>query len=112
MSESLVTKFVNSLSFKLPSSLSCEWEGEGSGEGEGEGSSEWEGEGEGEGEGEDSGEGEGEDVILEREVEGSVTSSIVGNRATSWPKYPFVGLFMLLKTLLLREGTGYVLECC
>ncbi|GKA09599.1 hypothetical protein Tco_0688930 [Tanacetum coccineum] len=58
------------------------------------------------------GECEGEDVILEGEVEGSVTSSIVGNRGTSWPEYPFVGLFMLLKTLLLREGTGYVLECC
>ncbi|GKG64005.1 hypothetical protein Tco_0649255, partial [Tanacetum coccineum] len=32
-----------------------------------------------------SGECEGEDVILKGEVEGSVTSSIVGNRATSWP---------------------------
>ncbi|GKG25300.1 hypothetical protein Tco_0395928, partial [Tanacetum coccineum] len=30
----------------------------------------------------------GEDVILEGEVEGSVTSSIVGNRATSWPENP------------------------
>ncbi|GKG38216.1 hypothetical protein Tco_0457439, partial [Tanacetum coccineum] len=62
-----------------------------------EGSGECEGEGSGEGEGEDSGEGEGEDVILEGEVEGAVTSSIVGNRATSWPENPFVGLFMLLK---------------
>ncbi|GJS01837.1 hypothetical protein Tco_0318345 [Tanacetum coccineum] len=38
--------------------------------------------------GEVSGEGEGEDVIREGEVEGSVTSSIVGNRATSWPENP------------------------
>ncbi|GKF51013.1 hypothetical protein Tco_0147480, partial [Tanacetum coccineum] len=50
-----------------------------------------EGAGEGEcvGEGECSGEGEGEDVILEGEVKGSVTSSIVGNRATSWLENPF-----------------------
>ncbi|GKG29549.1 hypothetical protein Tco_0419447, partial [Tanacetum coccineum] len=46
---------------------------------EGEGS----GEGEGLGEGEGSGEWEGEDVILEGEVEGSETPSIVGNKATS-----------------------------
>ncbi|GKG64220.1 hypothetical protein Tco_0651321, partial [Tanacetum coccineum] len=41
--------------------------------------------GEDAGEGECVGEGEcsGEDVILEGEVEGSVPSSIVGNRATS-----------------------------
>ncbi|GKG27015.1 hypothetical protein Tco_0402718, partial [Tanacetum coccineum] len=73
-----------------------------------------EGSGEGEcvGEGKGSGEWEGEDVILEGEVEGSGTSSIVGNKATSWPEYPFVGLFILLKTLTLREGTIYVLECC
>ncbi|GKG55046.1 hypothetical protein Tco_0563033, partial [Tanacetum coccineum] len=45
--------------------------------GEGECVGEWEGEG--------SGEGEGEDVILKGEVEGSVTSNIVGKRATSWP---------------------------
>ncbi|GKF62984.1 hypothetical protein Tco_0183038 [Tanacetum coccineum] len=74
-----------------------EWEGEGSGEGEGEGS--------GEGEGEGSGEGEGEDVILEGEVEGSVTSNIVGKRATSCPENAFVGLFILLNTFMLREGT-------
>ncbi|GKG26250.1 hypothetical protein Tco_0399396, partial [Tanacetum coccineum] len=35
---------------------------------------------------------EGEDVILEGEVKGSETSSIVGNKSTSWPEYPFVGL--------------------
>ncbi|GKG16095.1 hypothetical protein Tco_0358418, partial [Tanacetum coccineum] len=82
-----------------------EGEGEGSGEGEGEGSSDGKGEGSGEGEGEGSGEGKGKYVILKGEVEGSVTSSVVGNRATSWPECPFVGLFMFLKTLLLREGT-------
>ncbi|GKD43012.1 uncharacterized mitochondrial protein-like protein [Tanacetum coccineum] len=49
------------MSFKLPSSLLCEFSIEGAGECEGEGS--------GEGEGEDSGEGEGKDVILEGEVE-------------------------------------------
>ncbi|GKG20820.1 hypothetical protein Tco_0380621, partial [Tanacetum coccineum] len=43
--------------------------------------------------GKGSGEWEGDDVILEGEVEGSKTSSIVGNKATSWPEYPFVGLF-------------------
>ncbi|GKD80638.1 hypothetical protein Tco_1347477 [Tanacetum coccineum] len=74
--------------------------------GEGECSGEWEGEGE------CSGEWEGKDVILEGEVEGSVTSSIVGNRATSWPKNPLVGLFILLNTFMLRDGKGYVLECC
>ncbi|GJX96180.1 hypothetical protein Tco_0351978 [Tanacetum coccineum] len=71
---------------------------------------ECEGEGSGECEGEGSGEWEGGDVILEGEVKGSVTSSIVGNRATSWPEYPFVGLFVLLKPLLLREGTDIFLE--
>ncbi|GKE71265.1 hypothetical protein Tco_1529337, partial [Tanacetum coccineum] len=81
------------------------WICSGVGEGAGECSGEWEGKGSGEGEGEGSGEGEGEDVIREGEVEGSVTSNIVGKRATFWPEYPFVGLFMLLKTLLLREGT-------
>ncbi|GJX79609.1 hypothetical protein Tco_0327758 [Tanacetum coccineum] len=73
----------------LPSSLPCEWSVEGAGEGEGEGSGEW----------------EGEDVILEGEVKGSKTVSIEGNKATSWPEYPFVGLFILLKTLMLREGS-------
>ncbi|GJX56281.1 hypothetical protein Tco_0286178 [Tanacetum coccineum] len=48
-----------------------------SGVGEGAGSGECVGEDEG------LGEWEGEDVILEGEVEGSVTSSIVGNRETS-----------------------------
>ncbi|GKC36375.1 hypothetical protein Tco_1048759, partial [Tanacetum coccineum] len=33
----------------------------------------------------------GEDVIREGEVEGLITSSIVGNRATSWPENPLVG---------------------
>ncbi|GKE87884.1 hypothetical protein Tco_1565359 [Tanacetum coccineum] len=73
-----------------------------------EGSGEGEGEGKGEGEGE--GEWEGKDVILEGEVEGLETSSIVGNKATSWPEYPFVGLFILLKTLILREGTGLLVK--
>ncbi|GKE92110.1 hypothetical protein Tco_1573205 [Tanacetum coccineum] len=75
------------------------------GVGEGECVGEWEGEGSGEGEGEGSGEGEGEDVILEGEVEGSVTSNIVGKRATSCPENDFVGLFILLNTFMLREGT-------
>ncbi|GJR97239.1 hypothetical protein Tco_0269413 [Tanacetum coccineum] len=90
----------------MPSLITSIGRSEQHGEGECsiEGSGEWEGEG--------SGEGEGEDVILEGEVEGSDTCSIVGNKATSWPEYPFVGLFILLKTLMLREGTGYVLECC
>ncbi|GKG56545.1 hypothetical protein Tco_0579869, partial [Tanacetum coccineum] len=74
---------------------SGEWEGEGSGECSGE----WEGEG--------SGEGEGEDVILKGEVEGLVTSNIVGKRATSCPENAFVCLFILLNTFMLREGTGY-----
>ncbi|GKG60374.1 hypothetical protein Tco_0611975, partial [Tanacetum coccineum] len=64
----------------------------GVGESEGEGSGEWEGEGSGEGKGEGSGEGEGEDVILEGEVEGAVTSNIVGKSATSCPEKAFVGL--------------------
>ncbi|GKC85439.1 hypothetical protein Tco_1141156, partial [Tanacetum coccineum] len=84
LSESLVTKSINSLSFKLPSSLPCEgtaWRGESWGvgrwcSGPGVGS----GEGEGVGEGECSGEWEGEDVILE----GEVTSSIEGKSATSY----------------------------
>ncbi|GKD75674.1 hypothetical protein Tco_1333956, partial [Tanacetum coccineum] len=57
----------------------CSGIGKGAGEGEcvgeGECSGEWEGKG--------SGEGEGEDAILEGEMEGSVTSNIVVNRATS-----------------------------
>ncbi|GKF85366.1 hypothetical protein Tco_0253193, partial [Tanacetum coccineum] len=55
-----------------------------------------------EGEGED----EGEVVILEGEVEGSGSSNIVGNRATSWTENPLVGLFILLNTFMVREGTG------
>ncbi|GKG38607.1 hypothetical protein Tco_0460319, partial [Tanacetum coccineum] len=55
--------------------------------------------------GEGEGVGEGEDVILEGEGEGSVSSNIVGNRATSWPKNPLVGLFILLNTFMVREGT-------
>ncbi|GJW01049.1 hypothetical protein Tco_1556300 [Tanacetum coccineum] len=61
LSESLVTKFINSLSFKLPSSLPCEG-------------------------GLVMCEGEGEDVILEGEVEGVVTTNIEGKSATSCPE--------------------------
>ncbi|GKF86280.1 hypothetical protein Tco_0254107, partial [Tanacetum coccineum] len=50
-------------------------------------------EGSGEGEGEGEGKWEGEDVILEGEVEGSETSSMVGNKATSWPGDSCICLF-------------------
>ncbi|GKF41083.1 hypothetical protein Tco_0124425 [Tanacetum coccineum] len=63
-------------------------------------------------EGECSGEWEGEDVILEGEGEGSGTCSIVRNRSTSCPENPLVGLFILLNTFMLSEGTGYNLVCC
>ncbi|GKG47848.1 hypothetical protein Tco_0507333, partial [Tanacetum coccineum] len=57
------------------------------------------------GEGECSGEWEGKDVILEGEGEGSGTCSIVGKNTTSCPEKAFVGLFILLNTFMLREGT-------
>ncbi|GKF90672.1 hypothetical protein Tco_0274373, partial [Tanacetum coccineum] len=57
------------------------------------------------GSGEGEGVGEGEDVILEGKVEVSVTSNILGNKATSWPENPLVVLFILLNTFILRDGT-------
>ncbi|GJT40837.1 hypothetical protein Tco_0940702 [Tanacetum coccineum] len=59
------------------------------------------------GSGDCEGVGEGEDVILEAEVEGSESSNMVGNKATSWPENPLVGLFILLKhAVMFRDGTG------
>ncbi|GKD72311.1 hypothetical protein Tco_1330593 [Tanacetum coccineum] len=63
-------------------------------------------------EGECSREWEGEDVILKGEWEGSGTCNIVGNRSTSCLENPLVGLFILLNTFMLSEGTGYNLVCC
>ncbi|GKG00178.1 hypothetical protein Tco_0301868, partial [Tanacetum coccineum] len=67
------------------------------------------GKGECKGEGKCSGEWECEDVILEGEGEGLGTCSIVGKSAASCLENAFVGLFILLNTFMLREGTGYVL---
>ncbi|GKD99688.1 hypothetical protein Tco_1387672, partial [Tanacetum coccineum] len=58
------------------------------------------------------GSGDGEDVILEGKVEGLAASNIWGNRATSCPENPFVDLFILLNTFILRDGTEYNLICC